>query len=243
MLPSWNAAGEERRYLKQTLMDSATPSGSVQMLHKPNPYADAPSLYDLYVQASSAPGPAERFGLAAFRRGMANTGALPMHLPVGPEYVVGPGDGLSIDLWGGISQRLLRTVDREGRLALPEAGPLLVSGKSLAEVQQSVQRVLRTQFRDVSADVSLLRLRTVRVYVARKGYFVATPDRHFPIDPHILLPFYQFLSPNWQRRICGFSLGYLRRYEPLDLVSGHTLAALFPQATVQKLGLPMSPTT
>jgi protein involved in polysaccharide export with SLBB domain len=54
-----------------------------------------------------------------------------------------------------------------GQLALPEAGPPLVSGKSLGEVQEAVQRVLRTQFRDVSADVSLLKLRTVRVYVAR----------------------------------------------------------------------------
>jgi protein involved in polysaccharide export with SLBB domain len=40
-----------------------------------------------------------------------------------------------------------------------------VSGKSLGEVQDSVQRVLRMQYRNVSADVSLLRLRSVRVYV------------------------------------------------------------------------------
>lgn len=124
-----------------------------------------PSLYDLYVQANARPSKTERFGLEAFRKGAADPDALPMDLPVGPDYVVGPGDSLSINLWGGISQRLLRTVDREGRLALPEAGALLVSGKSLGEVQDSVQRVLRTQFRDVSADVSLLRLRTVRVYV------------------------------------------------------------------------------
>ncbi len=137
----------------------------VRMVHQPNPYADAPSLYDLYVQASPPVEHSERFGLDVFQHDRANTGALPMDLPVGPDYVVGPGDGLSIDLWGGVSQRLFRTVDREGRLLLPEAGPLLVSGKSLGEVQASVQRVLRTQFRDVSADVSLLRLRTVRVYV------------------------------------------------------------------------------
>ena len=137
----------------------------VRMVHRPNPYADAPSLYDLYVQASAPVQNAARFGLDVFQRSGVNTGALPMDLPVGPDYVVGPGDGLSIDLWGGVSQRMFRTVDREGRLMLPEAGPLLVSGKSLGEVQESVQRVLRTQFRDVSADVSLLRLRTVRVYV------------------------------------------------------------------------------
>lgn len=77
--------------------------------------------------------------------------------------------------------------------------------------------------------------------VARKGYFVATPDRHFPIDPHTLLPFYQFLSPHWQRRVCRISPGYLRRYEPIDLLSAADLRDLFPLATVQKLGLPILP--
>ena len=144
---------------------SAAAVEPVRMVHRPNPYADVPSLYDLYVQAVAPLQHSQRFGLDVFQRDRPNTGALPMDLPVGPDYVVGPGDGLSIDLWGGVSQRLFRTVDREGRLLLPEAGPLLVSGKSLGEVQDAVQRVLRTQFRDVSADVSLLRLRTVRVYV------------------------------------------------------------------------------
>jgi len=137
----------------------------VAMERRPNPYADVPSLYDLYVQAASPNRKMERFGLDVFRNGAANPDILPMDLPVGPDYVVGPGDSLSINLWGGVSQRLLRTVDREGRLVLPEAGPLLVSGRTLGDLQQEVQGVLRTQFRDVSADVSLLRLRTVRVYV------------------------------------------------------------------------------
>jgi polysaccharide export outer membrane protein len=142
-----------------------TGAESVRMVHRPNPYADVPSLYDLYVQAGATNRPLERFGLDVFRKGEANPAYLPMDLPVGPNYVVGPGDSLSIDLWGGVSQRLVRTVDREGRVALPETGPILVSGRTLGDVQQDVQRVLRTQFRDVSADVSLQRLRTVRVYV------------------------------------------------------------------------------
>jgi protein involved in polysaccharide export with SLBB domain len=140
----------------------------VEMVHSPNPYADVPSLYDLYVQAAPRTGRLERFGLEVFHHEPAvagGTSVLPMDLPAGPDYVLGPGDGLTIDLWGGVSQRLFRTVDREGRLSLPEAGPLLVSGRTLGEVQEAVQRVLRTQYRDVSADVSLERLRTVRVYV------------------------------------------------------------------------------
>jgi polysaccharide export outer membrane protein len=137
----------------------------VRMVHKSNPYADVPSLYDMYVQASVFQRPAERFGLDIFRNTAKQSDAIPMDLPVGPDYVVGPGDSLSIDLWGGVSQRFVRIVDREGRVALPEAGPVLVNGKSLDEVQFAIQRVLRTQFRDVSVDVSLSRLRTVRVYI------------------------------------------------------------------------------
>ena len=135
------------------------------MVHKSNPYADIPSLYDMYVQAAPRDREPERFGMEIFRNGTRESDAIPMDLPVGPDYVVGPGDGLAINLWGAVSERLVRSVDREGRINLPEAGPLLVSGRTLGEVQDSVQKVLRTQFRDVSADVSLSRLRTVRVYV------------------------------------------------------------------------------
>src|SRR6185312_5956604 len=134
------------------------------LMHRANPYADVPSLYDLYSQYSRSPAP-QRFGQEIFRSGTGNFDKLPMDLPAGPDYVVGPGDGLSIELWGGVSERLQRTVDREGRLALPEAGAVQVSGRTLGDVQHLVQSVLRNQYRDVEADVSLARIRTVRVYV------------------------------------------------------------------------------
>ncbi len=130
-----------------------------------NPYAHVPSLYDLYSQVSGRPPVLERFGANIFRNGGGNLGQLPMDLPVGPDYVLGPGDGLSIELWGSVSQRLQLVVDREGQVALPEAGPVQVSGRSLAEVQRLLQGVMRSQYRDVDVDISLARLRTMRVYV------------------------------------------------------------------------------
>jgi protein involved in polysaccharide export with SLBB domain len=145
------------------LEPNARPQSS-EMVRKPNPYNDIPSLYDMYVQSVARPAVPMRFGAEVFERGTRDPQSVPMDLPVGPEYVVGPGDGLAINLWGGVSQRLYRTVDREGRVSLPEVGPVLVNGKSLADVQQSMQQILRTQFRDISADVSLARLRTIRIY-------------------------------------------------------------------------------
>jgi protein involved in polysaccharide export with SLBB domain len=141
------------------------PAQQPMLRHRPNPYADVPSLYDLYAQYSKRSPKLERFGEDVFRNGTGNLDELPMDLPAGPDYVVGPGDGLTINLSGGISQRLQRVVDREGRLVLPEVGAVEVSGRSLGDVQHLVQTVLRGQFRGVDADVSLSRIRTVRVYV------------------------------------------------------------------------------
>lgn len=133
--------------------------------HRPDPYADVPSLYDLYSQVSRPKTTLSRFGADVFTNGSGNFNELPMDVPAGPDYVLGPGDTLRIDLWGGVSERLQRVVDREGQISLPEAGTVQVAGKNLGQVQELVQAVLRTQFRDERADVSLARLRTVRVYV------------------------------------------------------------------------------
>src|SRR6202043_2184920 len=42
--------------------------------------------------------------------------------------------------------------------------PVLVSGKNLAAVQQDLQQVLKSQYRNISVGVSLGRLRTIRIY-------------------------------------------------------------------------------
>ena len=54
---------------------------------------------------------------------------------------------------GWLTQRLVRLVDRKGRVSLPETGPVLVSGKSLGEVQKTSSARCGVAYRDVSADV------------------------------------------------------------------------------------------
>lgn len=75
--------------------------------------------------------------------------------------------------------------------------------------------------------------------VAIKGYFVTTPNKLFPLEPHTLLPFYQFL-PNWMRRkLAPYSPGYLKRYERIELLSSKQVQKLFPEATVVSTGFPV----
>ena len=159
--PSRERASSGDRFAVEAAAEAALPS----VLRHKSPYSDLPSIYDMYIHSSPPSGSVTRFGEEIFHNSADALGTIPIDFPASPDYVVGPGDGLTINLWGGVSQRLYSTVDHEGRITLPEIGPLLVSGQSLGQVQLAVQRSLRTQFRDVSADVSLSRLRTVRVYV------------------------------------------------------------------------------
>jgi N-acetylglucosaminyldiphosphoundecaprenol N-acetyl-beta-D-mannosaminyltransferase len=75
--------------------------------------------------------------------------------------------------------------------------------------------------------------------VAIKGYFVTTPNKLFPLEPHTLLPFYQFL-PTWiQRKLAPYSPGYLKQYEEINLLSAKQMQELFPEATVVSVGFPV----
>ena len=137
---------------------------SQEVLHRPAPY-NLLSMRDLYTQVPDRNSSLRRFGSDAFlSRGMGSK-TTPFDLPVGPDYVLGPGDGINIDVWGGISQRFTRNVDKEGRLMLPEAGPVVVAGLTLERAQKLIQDALTPQFRNARVEVTIARFRTVRIYV------------------------------------------------------------------------------
>ena len=142
-----------------------------EALHLPAPY-NLRSLRDLYTQIPQDDDKLKRFGSEVFlnRDGTfvadrAGSRDMPADLPVGPDYVLGSGDGLTINLWGGVSQSFTRFVDREGKIVLPEAGALVVAGLTLQHAQLNIERALKEQFHNVQVDVAIARLRSVRVYV------------------------------------------------------------------------------
>jgi protein involved in polysaccharide export with SLBB domain len=149
---------------EQTPHAERDPSASPEVVRQPTPY-NMLSLRDLYTQMPEQNASLKRFGSAVFlNRGSATSNTV-MDLPMGPDYVLGPGDGIEINLWGGVSQRFARTVDREGKVVLPEAGPVVVAGLTLEQAQTMIRDALVPQFRNAHIDLSITKLRTLRVYV------------------------------------------------------------------------------
>jgi len=136
-----------------------------QVQRRLSPYKTLPSLRDLYSQFPATQKRLRRFGSDTFVLGTGNANQLPMDLPVGPDYILGPGDSLVVNIWGGRASRLDRPIDRQGQIALPEAGTITIAGLTIAEAQIAIQKALGTQFQSEHVEISLGRVRTVRVYV------------------------------------------------------------------------------
>jgi protein involved in polysaccharide export with SLBB domain len=162
-LPELSTQSRSKR-AKEPIAPSETTTGNPDLLHRTAPM-NLLAMRDLYTQVPDQNSSLKRFGSDVFlSRGMQSK-QTPLDLPVGPDYVLGPGDSININLWGGLAQQFTRIVDREGRVTLPEAGPLVVAGFTLEQAQKAIQAALAPQFRDAKVEVSVSRLHTVRVYV------------------------------------------------------------------------------
>ncbi len=136
----------------------------------PTPY-NLPSLRDLYTQIPDQTAHLKRFGSEVFlnrdlvtARGVSARDT-PLDIPIGPDYVIGPGDTLTIDMWGSVTVSVTRVVDRSGRVLLPEAGSVQVAGLPLERAQGLIGNALKQQYRNAQAVVTISHLRSVRVYV------------------------------------------------------------------------------
>jgi protein involved in polysaccharide export with SLBB domain len=161
-----------------------------KVLRSPAPY-NLQSLRDVYTQIPESSAPLKRFGSEVFVNSGSTTAMArgftgrdtPLDVPVGPDYIVGPGDTLAITLWGGVTQSITRVVDRDGRILLPEGGSIDVAGLALGRAQSLIEGVLKQQYRNAQIAVTIAQLRSVRVYVVgdvqRPGGFdissLATP--------------------------------------------------------------------
>jgi SAM-dependent methyltransferase len=67
-----------------------------------------------------------------------------------------------------------------------------------------------------------------------RGWFVQTPARSFPIEPHALLPFAHWLPTGLRRRY--WRLGAMGHWEDIRLLGRRDLEALFGPAAPERVG-------
>lgn len=85
-------------------------------------------------------------------------------------YLVGPGDQLIINFYGKESESFDVTVDREGRISIPDLTPVQVVGLTFAEVKALINAKVEQEVIGVKAFVSLGQLRSMRILVLGEAY-------------------------------------------------------------------------
>lgn len=155
----------------------------------PDDAPDAPALVPGGAVESAAPDP---FGANLFRGGFTSD----REDGLNPNYVIQPGDRVTVRVWGAIEFGETLAVDARGNIFVPRVGPVTVGGTRNADLNARVTGAVRSVFTDnVRVYTHLDGTQPVAVFVTgnvpRPGRFSGIPsnsalhfiDRAGGIDP------------------------------------------------------------
>lgn len=150
--------------------DSAARQMSAADAPEPVPRTQPPQFYDYSANLHS-----DVFGANLFTGSFAREGATQFN----PNYAVAVGDKVHVRLWGAFDFDAPLTVDPQGNIFLPHAGPVQVLGVRNQELQRLVEAAVAKVFRsNVSSYASLAAAQPVRIFVSgfvnRPGLYSGT---------------------------------------------------------------------
>ncbi len=121
--------------------------------------------------SNRAPGATAVFGASLFTREAISVSDAP-----NPNYIIVPGDRVSLRVWGAVEAEAVGVVDPNGTLFLPNIGPVRIAGTRAGDLQQVVEREVRRVYTS-QVQVYAVLLSTQRIGVFVTG-FVRTPGRY-----------------------------------------------------------------
>jgi protein involved in polysaccharide export with SLBB domain len=86
-------------------------------------------------------------------------------VPVGDDYLLGPGDAFVINLWGRVEAQYEVTVSPDGTIVVPRLGSLTVAQLTFKETRKLLERKFKEYYPDFSMSLTMDRLRTIQVFV------------------------------------------------------------------------------
>ena len=138
--PRNDLTGNSSPAIENSLRLRESSSTNARLVRRPNPYNYIPSLYDMYLQATPHPATLERFGMQVFQNGTRDLQSFLWIFPSGRTMcsaLAMRSRSICGEEFRDVSMRL--SIAKAASVCR-KIGPVLVAGKSLADVQQSVQK-------------------------------------------------------------------------------------------------------
>lgn len=133
------------------------------------PPEEKPSAFESYIQGelpSEISTDIKQFGYDLFDK-PPSTFAPVDTVPVGPDFLLGPGDELKIHIWGKVNEEYTKVIDRDGKIILPQMGPLYLAGLKFAEAKAYLEKEISRYYKrsEVKINISMGSLRSISVFV------------------------------------------------------------------------------
>lgn len=104
------------------------------------------------------------FGYDFFRKAAVQVAQDKRDIPVPLNYMIGPGDEIRLLLWGRVNAQYSLIVDRDGKITIPQIGPLLVAGMTFEKMSRFLIRQAE-QIVGTNIDITVGSVRTIPVFV------------------------------------------------------------------------------
>jgi protein involved in polysaccharide export with SLBB domain len=86
-------------------------------------------------------------------------------IPVSDDYPLGPGDKITLRLWGSVEGTHELEVNRSGEIFLPRVGGIMVGGVTFGKLHGVIQASLAKALKDFDMNVTMGKLRDIKVFV------------------------------------------------------------------------------
>jgi protein involved in polysaccharide export with SLBB domain len=123
--------------------------------------------------ADSAGRPLPLFGQSLFDQPPSTFAPMDL-LQVPSDYIIGPGDGLQIRIWGQLAGDLQVTVDRSGQIYIPQVGQISVAGIHYGDLEQHLKSEISKIFKNFNLTINVGRLRSIQVLVVGNARYPGT---------------------------------------------------------------------
>jgi len=176
VLPGLPPAGDQMQpppvFDQRSLADLPGQVRGTERVGSPTQAEGGPSLVTPLGDLQRVAGPATAvFGAALFTGQAQSSSDAP-----NPNYVLAPGDRISVRAWGAVDAEQVAQIDPSGNLFLPNIGPIRVAGARVGDLQRIVEgEVRRVYTQQVQVYATVLSTQRIGVFVAG---FVKSPGRY-----------------------------------------------------------------
>ncbi len=168
---------------QRSLADLPGQSRGTERVGSPTQAEGGPTLVTPLGDLQRAAGPATAvFGASLFTGQAQSSSDAP-----NPNYVLAPGDRISVRAWGAVDAEQVSQIDPAGNLFLPNIGPIRVAGTRVGDLQRVVEGEIRRVYtQQVQVYATVMSTQRIGVFVAG---FVRSPGRYAGVASDSILDF------------------------------------------------------